>query len=642
MARASRKRVRHADRAARPATRVAAPAASPPAVAAATIRFPKWLSLAWMIILVLTTVAYLPAIRGPFHFDDTIIDRDSTTRSLRPSIALHPTAQTSVAGRPVVNYTLAINHAVNDALGVDARGPNATLGYHVLNVLLHLACATLLLGVLRRTLRRQQVSARWAEHADLFAIIIAGIWTLHPLQSEAVDYVIQRTELIVSLCYLATVYASIRAWDAASPRRRRAWYAVAVAACLAGMGSKEVMFSAPVMIVLYDRAFRLSSWRAIVSGGRLAFYGALLATEVWLVALIAGGGRSDTVGFHLGVPWTAYFYSQGWAIAHYIKLFLWPAGQSVDYGWSVVGGWRPVPGLLMLTAFAAATLVAWTRPARWGWFGLLGSWFFLLLAPSSSIVPITTEIAAERRVYLALVAVVILTVIAGDVVFRRLASVAVGASHARRRAIGVAAGGILAVGLASATFARSGTYRDLDTLWRNVTVNAPDNPRGWDNLARQELAHDPPREAEAAADLRQAIAVDSTYGPAWYNLGLIDLREGHSTDATRLFARAMAIDPNNPQAVAAYGNALVGAGEPARAIPLLERVAAGATSDQALIDVGCAYEAAGRLSDAIKAFRAALRISPGRSRAGGPLAAAVAAHEVHGDTCPPMACRCHP
>src|SRR5678810_743401 len=106
-----------------------------------------------------------------------------------------------------------------------------------------------------------------------------------------------------------TLYAAIRAWDTATPRARTMWYTVSVVACLLGMWSKEVMVSAPFAVLLYDRAFRVASWRALFGGSRRWFYLALLGTLVSLAATIAGGARSDSVGFGHGITWYAYLYS---------------------------------------------------------------------------------------------------------------------------------------------------------------------------------------------------------------------------------------------------------------------------------------------------------------------------------------------
>jgi len=112
--------------------------------------------------------------------------------------------------------------------GLDVRG------YHVTNIAIHLACALLIFGIVRRT--------RGAP--DLVAWAAALVWMVHPLQSEPIDYIVARTESLMSLCLLLTLYCSVREWRIA-----------AIAACAAGMACKETTVVAPLLIVLYDVTF---------------------------------------------------------------------------------------------------------------------------------------------------------------------------------------------------------------------------------------------------------------------------------------------------------------------------------------------------------------------------------------------------
>ena len=151
--------------------------------------------------------------------------KNATIRTLWPaSIALRPpNGDLAVSGRPTVNYSLAVNYAINSWLDVDQRpdpdGPNKTVGYHLVNVFLHLGCGLLLLALIRRTLERGPFSDEWTRSAGRMATIVTALWLLHPIQTEAVDYVVQRTELIVSLCYVSTLYAWRRAGRCHTPRR---------------------------------------------------------------------------------------------------------------------------------------------------------------------------------------------------------------------------------------------------------------------------------------------------------------------------------------------------------------------------------------------------------------------------------------
>ncbi len=379
----------------------------------------RWVPIA---LAIMTVVVYAAAIRAPYEFDDIAsIPANASIRSLSPSIALDPPTNTSVTGRPVVNYSLALNYAINEALGVDQRpdpyGPNKTVGYHVVNLLLHLGCGLLLFGIIRRTVKYGVRASGWTVDGDLLAGIVAALWLVHPIQSEAVDYLVQRTELLVSACYLGALYAAIRAWDASTRRATIAWRVAAVVVCMLGMGSKEVMVTAPIILLLYDRAFRLESWKDLLHGGaRTVFYAAILATTAVSVALIAGNARSGTVGYGLGITWYEYLYTQAWAIPHYVRLIFWPLTSSRSTTDSVpspdFGG---APGAVLLTASGGRGHLRLDSHRSLGMrFAFLGAWFFLTLAPSSSVVPIATEVAAERRVYLALASNLVLAYIAWD------------------------------------------------------------------------------------------------------------------------------------------------------------------------------------------------------------------------------------
>ncbi len=458
------------ERRSRKAQPAAARAAIPP------LKRSSWIAISVIIAAVLA--AFAPALRAPFEFDDVASIRDNPTilHVFPLSTSLHPPARAAVSGRPAANLSLAIDHAVTEALGLVDRGGSApdafpTVVYHATNLLLHLFCGLLLLGIVRRTLSLASLGS-WANgSAETLGLASMALWLVHPIQTEAVDYVIQRTELLVSACYLATLYTSIRAWDASTPRRRGAWLLAGVAACAVGMASKEVMATAPFVVAAYDRVFRASSGKELANNrARRWFFAGLAATLALLGVLIAGGGRADSVGFALGLPWHRYLYSQGWAIAHYLQLLVWPRDLRFDYGFQPVRGVGGLVGGCVVVAIAVAVLfVAW-RGKRW-WLAFLVLWFFALLAPSSSVVPIRTELAAERRLYLASAAVMV--------------GVVVAAAYALRARRWLLLGGSVVVAslFVAAAYRRSALYASPEALWRDPVAKAPDNPHASDNPA---------------------------------------------------------------------------------------------------------------------------------------------------------------
>ena len=175
-----------------------------PEVAAATAARPgRWAIAIGLAVAV--AVAFSPALRAPFIYDDLeSIAGNVTIRRLWPlTVPLTPPADVATTGRPVANLSLALNYAANAVAGVDqapgASDPNQTTGYHFANLLLHLLAGALLFGVVRRTMQAPRLGERWRAIADPVATAVTAVWLLHPLQTEAVLYLTQRTELLVSV-----------------------------------------------------------------------------------------------------------------------------------------------------------------------------------------------------------------------------------------------------------------------------------------------------------------------------------------------------------------------------------------------------------------------------------------------------------
>ena len=550
----------------------------------------------WWVVLALvvaTMLAYIPALDAPFVLDDWVtIDASSRWESA---------AGMPTAGRPLVMATLAANYEVNRLLGVnqqpDPDGPNKAVGYRLFNVLLHLLTGALLFAVLRRAIRERPIPQDWREIADPLAGVVTALWLLHPIQSEVINYVVQRSEGLASLCYLAVLYASQRAWDA-TPSSRARWFALAVVACVLGMLSKEIVISAPLAVMLYDRAFRQPSWRALwrPANGRAFLYAALWTSCLATFALVALGTRGGSPDLNEGVSWYGYFYTQCWAIAHYLRLAVWPNALSIDYGYRTIRGARGIPGLVLLCAFGAATLIAWTRTERFGWFAFLGSMFFMLLAPSSSVVPVLLEVAAERRIYLALAVVLVLAVVGVEWIRRQVAA------RVPPRWLTAGATGIV-VALAIATAARSHTYASPEALWRSAVKAVPENSRALGQLGQALFRLPTPKLAEAESAFVKALALDSACPGKCLEYGTLLSNEGRFTEAVPLLERHLAWDQRNVPAARLLALDLMKARDYNRAIPYLESVVQRVPKESHFVMLGVAYLSAGRRDEAIATFR---------------------------------------
>jgi hypothetical protein len=236
-------------------------------------------------------------------------------------------------------------------------------------------------GVIRRTLLLPRLRERFGRDATNLALVVALLWILHPLQTEAVTYVVQRVESLMGLFYLLTLYCFIRSLE---PARARRWHWLAVGACLLGVGTKEVMVTAPVLLLLYDRTFVAGAFRRAWAERRGSHL-ALAATWLPLVALVASTGwnRGGTAGFNVGISPSANWLTQFEAVVRYLGLAVWPRPQVFDYGpfWydtvTVVWWQSLVVGLLL----GLTVLAVFKKPAA----GFLGAWFFGILAVTSVV-----------------------------------------------------------------------------------------------------------------------------------------------------------------------------------------------------------------------------------------------------------------
>ncbi len=376
------------------------------------------------LLLVTAVVAvFAGSLRAPFVFDDVhaILLNPHLARLWPPDASLWAVEQSPLSGRPVTAFTFAVDHAL---------GGHSTYGYHVVNLALHALTACMLLALLRRVLATRgdgdatdvtdgpsRIDAAPAARTGL-AFAVALLWAIHPLQSEAVTYVVQRTELLSAAFLVGCVLAAVRGMSA---ERRAGWFALSIACAWLGVGSKETVVVAPVLVLLVDRALGRRTVREALRRHRALYIG-LASSWLAVAAIVASGPRSDSVGFHHGVSAWTWLLTQSEVLTHYLGLALRPSTLTVSYGWPLAESLLDVlPEALLIVGLLAVTAVGVARNTRWG---LAGAWFFVLLAPTSSLVPIVTEVAAERRMYLPLLAVVALVVVALDALVRRAAGAA--------------------------------------------------------------------------------------------------------------------------------------------------------------------------------------------------------------------------
>jgi len=307
------------------------------------------------------------------------------------------------------------------------------------------------------------------------------------------------------------------------------------------MGCKEVMVVAPLIITLYEFTFYSVPLRELVKK-RAPLYLSLFSTWVVLAAILMTNPRGKTVGFGLGVSMLDYFLVQCWALTLYLKLAFLPVGLSADYGeFAKIPIHVSLPSFLLISFVAGITVWLWTRNRI---IAFLLSTFFIILSPTSSFVPITTEPIAERRMYLPLFSVATLFCLA---IYQLLYLINQRHLSSTDRSITRTATqcnfffGLIILLLAGATFVRNEVFQDITYFWEDVTLKTPENARGQHNYGIRLVEV---RNYDLAKkSLRRAVVLNPRYQAAWLKLSYVESRLGKNNEAIEAFKKGLSLNP---------------------------------------------------------------------------------------------------
>ncbi len=557
-------------------------------------------------VVLIGAAAYSNSFWGVFVFDDTPnIVENKTIRSF--DSMWHVEKQKDLAGlrnRPVVRFSLVVNFAT---------GQLNTVGYHLWNLVVHLTAGLFLFGVVRRTLLLDGVPRRLVKNAPHLAFAVAAIWVAHPLQTQSVTYVIQRCESMMGMFYLGALYCLIRG---AQSQYARSWYTGAILLCWLGFGCKEVMITAPAVLLLYDRIFLAQSFGDIL---RLRWwvYAGLSVAAIWLLFNIATAPADtnsvvrDALEMQRPTRW-GFMRTQPAVILHYLRLCIWPYPQCLDYWWPVAQwpGEVVLSGVIVLGMVCASVWMLFQRPR----IAFLALSFFILLSPSSSIIPL--HVAFEHRMYLPLAAVCTgIVILASDVLL--LLKIRGTFSPKRLPLVATALVFVLTATFGSLTFLRNQIYHSPIRVWTDVLQTANHNPRAHTNLGIGYYNRFRISEVKDDADLEKAIhhyetalELNPKLPNANFNLGLIRHRQKRFKEAIEHFETTI---ESNPKFMLAYFN--IGAyyvdnGQKEKAIKYLKKaVEISPDNPFAHYRLGLALEPTEPV-EAMKEFNKAIKLSP--------------------------------
>jgi len=538
------------------------------------IRAAPWLLLA--AVLACTAAAYAPALPGPFVLDDWG-SVEANMRLRDPGTVRIPTLREMLGPeRPVTEVTFALDWR---AAGLDPRR------YHVVGLLLHLAAVVAAFSFLSSLLRRSG-----HPRPQGVALVVAGLFALHPIQAESVAYAAQRSEVLASLLYLVALALLDRAAAAWPGWRGMLSWAGGGLAWLVGMGAKTIAISAPGAFLIDQAVVAPAAERGAGPLRRrvvraLLLAAPLLALSAWSASLhfrsfdATPGGGAGFTATALGA-W-AYFLTQLRVQWLYLRLLAWPDALAFDRAFA------PSTGPDGAVLAAGAGLLALVGVAGWLWlraeradgprpaerlaaFGIL--FWFVALSPTSSFVPVA-DLAVEHRVYLASLGPFLAVSVGADALLRRLLP----RPRAATAGAALAALVLLCLGLVLASQAR--VWSSSEALWEAAAAASPGNPR------------------------------------AWTNLGLARSRRGDRAGAEAAYQRAWTVvrEPGRAASLARnHAALLIEAGRPAEALSVLDRGLALAPGEFSLhANRAAALAKLGRTAEALEEARTAVRAAPG-------------------------------
>lgn len=579
------------------------------------------------LVIVLGILIYSNTFQSPFIFDDEpSITNNHVVKDLH--YFLDGFGYNYNPRRFIGYLTIALNYHWG---GADVTG------YHIVNLAIHLVTALLIYALARLTLRTpffeplhpetESGTAPWGGIRSFVPLLAALLFVVHPVQTQAVTYIVQRLASLATLFFLLSMvlYARARLCDLAWAK----WglYLLSLAAAALAMRTKETAFTLPLVVVLYESLFFDMTTRK-----RLLILAPVLLLLLIIPLSVIGSGNqmtdivaaiADSTRVQTDMPRLDYLFTQFRVIVTYLRLLIFPANQNLDYDYPVYSSFFAPPVLLsfllLLALFALAMYLLYrTRTGtadcalagdggqgadsggaspelRLVSFGIL--WFFITLSVESSVIPIV-DVIYEHRLYLPS---------AGAFIAFAAGTFAFCSSRHQRW---VPSGLMLVIGAFSlATWQRNSVWQSEVSIWQDCATKSPAKPRALTNYGFALIKAG--RVDEAFQPLQRALALDLTHYAAYNHLGNAFLKKRMVPDAIEAFQNVLAIYPAYPEARRNLGVALSAAGRMDEAVAqFAEALRLDPNSATAHFNFGLAHQKMGLWEKASEDYLSACRLDP--------------------------------
>ncbi|MBF0463831.1 MAG: tetratricopeptide repeat protein [Nitrospirae bacterium] len=562
-----------------------------------------------VLILTLAFAAYSNTLNVPFQMDDAgnIINNaliKDYRNFINPFAIGSGTMEYGFKSRFAGYFTFALNYWIS---GADV------FSYHVFNIAVHMVNSLLVLILVKLLLNTPLFSDNCKDIAayKYLPFLTAMVFALHPVQTQAVTYIVQRLTSLCSLFYLAAVVLYITARVSTS-KKRFFYYALSAISAVLAMKTKETAFTLPFMLTLIEFSFFTDNFKRKLKN-LFPFYLTLIIIPLTLYGGSAktGGALAESLSVvsYDEISRGDYLRTQFPVIVRYLKLLCLPIGQNLDYDFPVFKSFfnlRVLLSFLLLLGIFLFALylykISKSHPiAKLAGFGIL--WFFLALSVESSVIPIA-DVIFEHRLYLPSVGL-FLTVLMG--VSYLTAKLERKNSGLKKYLIILTA--VITLILLVLTYKRNSVWGNSVTLWQDTALKSPGKARPHNNFGNALFANG---QIDAALkEYIEAVRLKPVYYEARYNLGKAYEKLKRTDLAEKQYVESIRLKPDFAEAF----NNLAGIYEKRGDKPLAfsyysKAVALKPDFPEAINNIGQMYESAGKFDAAMQRYQKALRVDP--------------------------------
>jgi tetratricopeptide (TPR) repeat protein len=488
------------------------------------------------LITALVIIVYSNTLSVPFQFDDI--------QNIATSPEIKSFGSSIKRSRYIGDLTFSLNYWLN---GLDVTG------YHIINIIIHILNSLLVYSLVTLIFKTPALeSLSFKDKSRYFSLSAALLFACHPVQTQAVTYIVQRFTSLATLFYLLSLVSYLLFRLKTSVPVRIAGYALAIMSAVLAMKTKEFSFTLPLAIALSELMFFRGSYiKRIANLTPLLI--TLLIIPVTLLTLGVSQGEllqavEKVTRLQTDIPRSEYLFTQFRVIVTYVRLLFLPVGQNVDYDYPLYTS--PIDhevliSFLFLASIFATGAYCLFRLARKNPAGRLISfgifWFFLTLSVESSFIPIA-DVIFEHRPYLSSVGIFI-SIPVGIYLFADI----------RMRRSFVYIVGVTIILLSTATFARNSVWQSKITLWEDVAMKSPQKARVHNNLG--DAYHSNDFLDKAIKQYEITIQLDSDHVLAYKNLSSIYAGKGLMDKSKEYFNAILRINPEYEDAYIEMGNA---------------------------------------------------------------------------------------